>query len=341
MMRAAVLVEPGRFDLREMPIPEVGPRDALIKVDRCGICGTDIHIFHGNYSRDVLPFTPGHEFTGTVVETGADVDWLKEGTPCVVDTNIGCGTCYFCRRNEILNCPTMAQMGIHIDGGFADYIKVPAKMVIPAPATMAAEVRALTEPLACVVRAARKAGISFGQSVVVLGAGPIGNLHVQLMRTIGAAPIIVAELSEDRARMAAASGADAVVTDPAELEATVMEWTDGRGADVVIESVGLAPLYQQAKRLMRRGGHLMAFGLTGPGNTLELDIVDTILREDSVGASVAGSGPDMHDALHLLRHGRIDTAPFLGVDYPLSDIQEAFDTFADRPGDLKTQIVMG
>lgn len=339
MMRAAYLAEPGRFDLRDVPLPKVGPRDALIKIERCGICGTDIHIFHGNYAADKLPLIPGHEFTGTVAGFGSEVTNLTEGQACVVDMNIGCGLCFFCRRNEILNCPEMQQMGITIDGAFAEYISVPARLVIPAEG-MAGEVRALTEPLSCVVRSARKAGITFGQSVVVLGAGPIGNLHVQLLRTIGAAPIIVAELSEDRAAMAKASGADVVVTDPAKLHKTVMAWTDGRGADVVIESVGVEALYKAGQSVLRRGGHLVAFGLTPPGGTLSFEITDTILREDSMGSSVAGQGPDMHDALTLLRHDRINTTPFTGADYALDQIQEAFDSFADRPSDLKTQIVM-
>jgi len=339
-MRAAVLVEPGRFELREVATPEPGPRDALIRIDRCGVCGTDIHMFRGAYAADKLPLIPGHEFTGTVAAVGAEADWLTEGVPCVVDMNIGCGACYFCRRNEILNCARMQQMGITIDGAFAEYISVPARLVIPTPPDMPAGARALTEPLACVVRSARKARVAFGQSVAVLGTGPIGNLHVQLMRTIGAAPIIAAEPNAERARMARDCGADIVVTDPEELESVVMAWTEGRGADIVIESVGLEPLYTQAKRLMRRGGHLVAFGLTGPGGALSLDIVETILREDSVGASVAGSGPDMHDALTLLRHGRIDTAPFRGADFPLERIQEAFDTIGGRLEDLKTQIVM-
>ena len=202
------------------------------------------------------------------------------------------------------------------------------------------EVLALTEPLACVVRAARKARVSFGQSVVVIGAGPIGNLHVQLMRTIGAAPIIVSDISEDRVRMALEAGADAGTADPDALHALVMAHTDGRGADLVIESVGHPALYAEARRLMRPGGHLAAFGLSGPDGTLSLPIVETILREDSVGASVAGQGQDMHDALTLLTHGRIATGAFTGADFALGDIQQAFDSFADRPQDLKTQIVM-
>lgn len=339
MMRAAVLVAPGRFELQERPVPEPGLGEALIRVGRTGICGTDLHIFHGNYAADKLPLIPGHEFTGHVAALGAGVTGLAEGQPVVVDMNIGCGRCYWCRRNEILNCPEMQQMGITIDGAFAEYIAVPARLAIPAPEGIDPAVLALTEPLACVVRAARKARVTFGQSVAVIGAGPIGHLHVQLMRAIGAAPIVVTDISPARVEMALRHGADIGVP-PEDLEAAVRAATDGRGVDLAIESVGRAELYAQALRLIRKGGHVAVFGLTGPGEVLGLDILQTILEENSVKGSVAGMGQDMHDSLTLLTHGRIDPAPFLGADYPLAEIQEAFDSFHDRPEHLKTQIVM-
>ncbi len=338
-MRAAVLVEPGRFELQDRPVPEPGAQEALIKIARVGICGTDMHIFHGNYAAESLPMVPGHEFTGHIAKLRSEVAGLTEGQPVVVDMNIGCTRCYWCRRNEILNCPEMQQMGITMDGAFAEYMTVPARLVIPAPGTTPAEILALTEPLSCVVRAARKAQVTFGQSVVVIGAGPIGNLHVQLMRTIGAAPIIVSDIDANRLKMAKECGADHAVT-PDNLHETVMAATDNRGADIVIESVGSETLYAEAQKLIRKGGHLAAFGLTGPDESIRLGILETILDENSVKGSVAGMGQDMHDALTLLTHGRIKTDAFTGADYPLEDIQAAFDTFADRPADLKTQIVM-
>ncbi|CTQ58062.1 zinc-dependent alcohol dehydrogenase [Roseibium album] len=339
-MLAAYLVKPGRFELRNVPMPSVGDDQVLVKIARTGICGTDMHIFNGHYAADKLPLIPGHEFTGTVVETGKNVEGTKVGQSVVVDMNIGCGHCYWCRRNEILNCPDMQQMGITINGAFAEFIAVPARLVIAAPDKTPQAVLALTEPLACVVRAARKARITFGQSVVVIGAGPIGNLHVQLLRTIGAAPIIVSDISRDRVRLALEAGADYGVTDPAELEATVMRATEGRGADIVIESVGHPSLYQTAMQLIRKGGHIAAFGLTGAGETLPVDILRTILEENSIKGSVAGMGQDMHDSLTLLTHGRIRTEAFTGATFPLADIQSAFDSLVDRPEDLKTQIVM-
>lgn len=340
-MLAAVLVEPRRFDLRQVEVPALGPLDALVRITRTGICGTDMHIFNGHYAAENLPMIPGHEFCGTVAAFGSGVTHLTEGQVCVVDTNIGCGTCYWCRRSEILNCPTMVQVGIGRDGGFAEYVALPARLVIPAPAQMAPEVLALTEPLACVVRAARKSRVSFGQSVVVLGAGPIGNLHVQMMRLVGAAPIIVADLSADRARMALRAGADAAVSDPAALKAKVLEMTGGRGADLVIESVGNPRLYALAFELIRKGGHVAFFGITGPDDTVSVPILRTVLQENSLKGSVAGMGEDMHDALTLLSHGRLKTDAFTGASFPLDRIQEAFETLPNRPGDLKTQIVIG
>lgn len=337
-MKAAVLVAPGRFEIEARPVPHPDAGEVLLRLDRCGICGTDLHIFHGHYSAEHLPMVPGHEFTGTIAALGPGAGPLVPGQKAVVDTNIGCGRCYWCRRSEILNCPDMRQLGIHADGGFAEYLRVPARLVIPAPDHVPHDVLALTEPLACVVRAARKARVRFGQSALVLGAGPIGNLHVQLLRTIGAAPIIVFDIAPGRA--AQAVGADVAVSDPAELHGAVMAATDGRGADLVIESVGSAALYRRAQDLVRKGGHIAAFGLTGPDEALELDIQTTILRENSVKGSVAGIGENMHDALTLLSHGRIDTSQFTRASFPLDRIQEAFDTYADRPGDLKTQITL-
>lgn len=341
MMRAAVLAAPARFDLREVRVPAIGPQDALIRVRRVGICGTDLHIFHGHYAADSLPMIPGHEFCGTIAALGDQVTHLTLGQSCVADINIGCGTCYFCRRNEVLNCPDMAQLGISRDGAFAEYVALPARLVIPAPKDVPDAVLALTEPVACVVRAARKARAGIGQSAVVLGAGPVGNLHVQMLRLCGVAPIIVADLSADRCAMARAAGADLAVSDPATLKAAVMDRTGGRGADLVIESVGSPRLYAQAFDLIRKGGHVAFFGLTGPEEAVPVNILNTILQENSLKGSVAGMGEDMHDALTLLAHGRFSTAAFTAASYPLERIQEAFDSFGDRPGDLKTQITIG
>ena len=339
-MKAAVIVAPKRFELRDVPRPIPGPNDVLIRVYRCGICGTDMHIFKGHYAADKLPLVPGHEFAGTVAEVGSGVSRFSIGDPVVADINVGCGHCYFCRRNEILNCPTYRQIGITCDGAFAEFVVVPDRLVIAAPAATPMAILALTEPVACVVRAARKSGASFGQSVAILGAGPIGNLHVQMMRLVGAAPIIVVEPAPGRARMAQEAGADVVVTDPSQAKAVVLAHTEGRGVDLVIESVGLASLYELAFDLIRPGGHIAAFGLTGADATVPLRLLDTVLRENSIKGSVAAMGEDMHDALTLLIHGRFSLGAFTTKTYPLDDIQQAFDDLPKNPDVMKVQIAI-
>ena len=337
-MRAAVLVEPGRFEVRHVPMPRPASTEVLIRVHRCGICGTDAHIFNGHYAAENLPLIPGHEFAGVVAEVGADVRSVRPGQKAVADINVGCGKCFYCRRNEVLNCTDVHQMGITMPGAFAEYVTVPERLVIAAPDDMAMEDLALVEPIACVVRAARSAGVGLGQSVVVLGAGPIGNLHIQLMRLVGAMPVVAVEPLQERGELASRAGADIVVNEPAKAREIVLHATDGRGADVVIESVGLPALYEQALDLIRPGGHVVAFGLTGQGDTIALNLLNMILRETTIRGSVAGMGQDMHDALNILRFGRFDTAAFTASAYPITAIQDAFETLTKRPAVLKTQI---
>ncbi|MEX3007772.1 zinc-binding dehydrogenase [Hoeflea sp. TYP-13] len=339
-MKAAVLVAPGRFEVSDVPMPEIGPDEVLIWVERCGICGTDVHIFNGHYSAHNLPLIPGHELAGTIAGLGENVTGLEIGRKAVVDINFGCGNCFYCRRNEILNCASVEQLGIGRDGAFAEFVSVPQRHVITAPDDVPFEILALVEPVACVVRATRKANVGIGQSAVVLGAGPIGNMHIQLLRLAGAAPVVVLEANPYRAELAVAAGADAVVSDALELKAVVSDLTDGRGADVAVECVGIPELYRLAFDVIRPGGHVSAFGLAAEGESHSLPLLETVLRENSLKGSVAGMGQDMHDALVLLRHGRLRTDAFTGSAIGIDRIQTAFEGNDMPSGQLKMSVVM-
>lgn len=337
-MKAAVLVAPRQFELRDVPIPECGPGDVLIKVERCGICGTDLHIYHGNYSLDRLPLIPGHEFSGTIAEMGASVIGLSIGQAVTADINLGCRSCFYCRKNEILNCARMVQIGIHVNGGMAEYVRVPAHAVVPLPAAMSLQEGAMVEPLSCIVRAFRKSQLRLAESVLVMGAGPIGQLHLQLALRAGAAPVIVVEPNAQRAQLAKELGADVVVSDASQVDAAVHEATGGRGVDVAIESVGSPELYEKAFTLIRPGGRVIAFGLAKPGQTFRIGALDFVLREQGVQGSVAGMGDDMHEAATLLGYKRIDVAPFLTTIYRLDDVEHAFVRLAEDKSVLKIQL---
>ena len=339
-MRAAVLERPKHIVVREMPVPKVGPRDVLIAVKRAGICGTDVHMLNGHFALESLPVIPGHEFSGVVAAVGSEVSRIAVGTRVTADINVGCGHCFFCRKNEVLLCKEMYQLGIHRNGGFAEYAAVPERLVLPLPDEMPFAIAALTEPLSCCVRSHARSGIRPGESVLVIGAGPIGNLHVQLARVSGAAPIIVADLNTQRLAIAAESGADVTVADPDELDGVVRDLTDGRGADVVIESVGNAALYDKTFSLVRPGGRIVAFGVAGPDARSTFSPLQVVLSEIGMKGTVASSGDDLHDALTLLRWGRIDTSHFTREVRPLEGLHSAIEEFMGDPRILKLQIAV-
>ncbi len=337
-MQQAVLTSPHIFKIEQVPVPEITDTQVLVRVKRVGICGTDVHIFHGAYASEHLPLVLGHEFSGEVVQVGDGVSHVCVGDKVTADINNSCGHCFYCRKNELLNCPEMSQLGISENGAFCEYIALDKTKVIKAPNHMSYADICLVEPLACVVRAMRKSNITFAQSAVVIGAGPIGNLHIQMLRNIGVAPIIVVDLSPVRAKMAQQSGADIVITDPKAVKQIVLDATDGRGVDVVIESVGNADLYASAFDYMRTGGHIMAFGLTAPNDTYTVHALDVVLQELSIQGSVAGMGDDMYEALTMLAHNRINTEFFTNKVLKIKDIQTAFDTIAEDESVFKVQI---
>lgn len=337
-MRAAVLTAPEKLELKIVPLPTYTENEVLIKVNRCGLCGTDIHIYKGSYSADKLPLIPGHEFSGTIAALGSSVKHLRLGMAVTADINVGCGQCFFCRKNEILNCPSMYQIGIHVDGGLAEYVKVPASHIVPIPDHIAAERGALTEPVSCIVRAVKKSRLHLGESVLIMGSGPIGNLHLQIARQVGAAPIIVSEPNPERAEWAKRSGADYVVTDASQLLEVVRKATDGRGVDLVIESVGLTALYNSAFDYVRPGGRLLAFGLADPSAKSHYLPFDVVLKELGLQGSVAGMGDDMHEAMTLIAHHRLDLSAFIESVFPLEEAAQAMYAFINDKRITKVQI---
>jgi 2-desacetyl-2-hydroxyethyl bacteriochlorophyllide A dehydrogenase len=339
-MKAAVLERPKHFAVREAPTPKVGPTDVLIKVERAGVCGTDVHMFNGHFALDSLPVIPGHEFAGVVAAVGEAVSRFKVGARVTADINVGCGHCFFCRKNEVLLCKEMYQLGIHRNGGFAEYAAAPERLVIPIPDDMPFSIAALTEPLSCCVRSFTRNAVRPGESLLVIGTGPIGNLHVQLGRVSGAAPIIATDVNKQRLAAAAECGADVIVDDPDMLDGVVKRLTDGRGADVVIESVGSAALYEKAFSLVRPGGRIAAFGVAGPEARAAFSPLNVVLHEIGMKGTVASSGDDLHNALTLLRYGRIRTEPFTREVRPLDGVQRAIEEFIEDSQILKVQIAV-
>lgn len=323
-MRAAVVERPGEIKIKEVPVPRINPSEVLIKVKFCGICGTDYSIYIGKYSKDCLPLIPGHEFSGEVVAVGQDVSTVKVGDRVTADINLGCGVCFYCSRGQKLTCPEFRQLGIHIDGAFAEYVKAPAQQVHKLPDNVSYEVGAFVEPISCAIHAAKAMNVTLGSSVAVLGDGTLGILHTQIAKLRGAAPVILVGKHRKRMEAAQKMGVDYVVDINSESPvARVKDLTGGRGADFVIESVGTSATYEMALAMTRPGGRLAAFGITNEEDTMKLRPFDFVLGERSMVGSCAGVGNDWPDAITLLQFGRINPVPLFSLKVPLEDLEKA------------------
>jgi len=326
MMKAMVLEEPKKFVYKDVPVPTIGDDEVLIKVKYCGICGSDWGSYTGKYEEEVacLPLITGHEFWGIIEETGQNVTAFKRGDRVAVDICLACGTCYYCRRGESLLCSSFKQIGIHVDGAYAEYVKAPARNCYILPDEVDDYAAAFIEPLTACINASRKMDCELGSSVAVIGAG-LGTIHALLAKLHGAAPVIVIDSQQKRLEMAKMMAADLVIdiTKTPDAVAEVMRLTDGIGVDYVIEAVGKSQTYEQAFNMIRRGGKMESFGICSDDDYVRLPPAKFVLQEKKIGGSCAGIGHDWEIAIALLQYKRIDPHPLISMIVPLCELEKA------------------
>jgi L-iditol 2-dehydrogenase len=338
-MTAAVLHGPEDLRIEEVRVPQPEPDEVLLKVDICGICGTDVHILHGHFPVPNLPLIPGHEFAGRVVGVGTAVANARVGDYVTADINIGCERCYYCRHQLRMFCPELRQIGVHANGAFAEYVKVPARTVYQLPEGMTPQQAAYVEPLACAVHGQERADVRAGTTVAVIGGGPMGLVHVVLSRLRGAAQIICSELNESRRAKALELGAD-VVLDPArdDVVAEVKARTEDRGADCVIEAVGSIRTYRDAFDMVRRAGTVVAYGAAPSTETLDLKPFEIYSKELTIVGSYAGTYATWPDAIALIQAGRFDPDRVISNVIPLADLVQGIEAAEHDKDVIKTQV---
>lgn len=321
-MKAAVLESVKHFEIKEVPIPEIGEGEVLVQVKNTGICGTDWSIYNGWYSADKLPMIPGHEFSGLIAKVGRNGNGFKEGDRVTADINMSCGHCYYCIRGEQLLCNNFTQIGIHTNGTYAEYVKAPASLVHHLPDNLSFEEGAFIEPLSCCIHAAKAVNARIGSSIAIIGCG-LGVLHARMAVLRACAPVIIIGDNTKRLQIAKNMGADYTidVREVADPVAEVMKLTDGRGVDYAIEAVGTTKTYEQAFAMLRRGGTLSAFGITGEQDIMQVRPFEFVLGEKKITGSCAGIGDDWPDAITLLANGRIDPKPLFSMKVPLEDLE--------------------
>lgn len=326
-MRAQVVVAPQKMELREVPVPNITDDEVLIKIKYCGICGSDYSIYMGKYVPERLPLITGHEFFGTIAKVGSNVKDFEVGERVAADIVLNCGTCYFCRKGDGLLCQTFEQIGIHtkdFPGGFAEYVKVPAKNAYKIPESIDDYHAAFIEPLTTTIQAAKRMDLRIGSSFVVLGAG-LGILHACMAKLRGAAPVIVIDGNSERLKMAKEMGADFVINynETPDTIAEVKKLTNGIGADYVLEAVGTPKTYEQAFEMVRRGGKVEAFGICAEHDKMSLAPFQFVLHEKKVTGSCAGIGNDWGEAITLLEYNRVNPMPLLSLVVPLEELEDA------------------
>lgn len=316
------------FEVREMDFPELGEHDVLVRNKACGVCGTDVHIYHGEAgSADVNPpVVLGHEFAGVVEKVGSKVTKLKPGDHVAMDPNMYCGECMPCRMGKKQNCENLFALGVNVNGGFAEMCLTPESQCFKVNEEIPFVEAAMAEPLACVIHGIDLADIHPGKSVLVIGGGTIGQLMVQMARLSGASTVILSEPVEKRRKLALELGADAAI-DPLNenLSEEIRRLTGRDGCDVVIECVGKPFAVKQAIEAAGFNGNILLFSVPAPDATVDLPLFDVYKKELHITGSMIN--PDTHQrAVNLINSGRLELGKLITHTFPIEELEEAIKT---------------
>lgn len=341
-MKALLLSEYNRLETVDLPLPRPGPGEILLRVEACGICGSDVHGYDGASGRRIPPIIMGHEAAGIVAAVGPGVAGVHEGDRVAPDSTIYCGECEYCRRGEINLCDRREVLGVSTAdfrraGAFAEFVAVPERVAHRLPETLAFTDAAMIEPLAVAVHAVDLGGVPKDGTALVVGAGMIGLLTLQALRIAGCSAVYVLDIEESRLKLAEELGASAVINgktaDPA---AELSRLTDGRGVDVAMEAVGSTPTIKAAIENVRKGGTVVLIGNIAPTAEIPLQIV--VSRQLRLQGSAASAG-EYPRCIELLARGEINLKPLISVVAPLAEGPQWFERLHSRQSNLMKVIL--
>ena len=338
-MKAMLLTEYKNLTVTEFPMPEVSANDVLVQVRACGICGSDIHGYDGSTGRRIPPLVMGHEAAGVITEIGSQVTSFKVGDRVTFDSTVSCGQCFFCRRGDINLCDNRMVLGVSCGeyrrhGAFAEYVSVPQHICYLLPEGLPFEHAAMIEAVSIAVHAANRTPVSLGDTAVVVGSGMIGLLVIQAMRLAGCGRIIAVDLAEDRLEKAKELGADiGLKGDAVDVPAEVRKLTSGRGADVVLEVVGISSTVNMAIACARKGGSVTLVGNLSP--KVEMPLQAIVTRELTIHGS-CGSRGEYPACIELLERRAIRVEPLITATISLNEGPAWFQRlYVGEPGAMK------
>jgi L-iditol 2-dehydrogenase len=317
-MQAVRLLGPNSLELQDVATPQPGPGDILIKVEACGICGSDRHMYAGEYPTNP-PVTLGHEFAGTVIATGSGVEHIRIGQRVTGDPNIACGTCPQCRAGRVNLCVNLSAIGVQRDGGFAEFLVMPEQQAHVLPDNMDPVHGAFCEPLACCLHGLDVARIRPGDNVAIFGGGVIGLLMVQLARLAGATKVILSTRQQPRRDLALQLGATHAIDPEASDAVSQIQSIVPGGVDVALECAGVPQTFTQSIAAVRRGGAVVVFGVMPQGQEVSVMPFDLLVNE--VRLEGAYLNPLTHArAATMVASKTLQLDPLVSRIVPLSDV---------------------
>ena len=341
-MKAAMLYGVKDLRIENVEVPKVSAGEVLVRVKAATTCGTDLKIFQRGYVEKVikLPTVFGHEWAGDVVEVGEGLEWPRRGMRVRAGNSAPCLQCFMCGKGKYNLCENM----IWLWGAYAEYIKAPAQMVRvnmqEIPPHISYEEAAITEPLACVLHGVEEARVKLGDSVAIIGAGPIGLLHLLTVKKMGAEKVIMIDLVDERLEFARKLGADEAINAGKEnVEEAVLKVTGGYGTDVVIEAIGHPATWEQALRLVRKGGTVLEFGGCPPGTEVRFNAEQLHYQETTVLGTFHATPMHFRKALNLIASRTIDVRLLITRKMELDAIKDAFQILATSKNEIKIAII--
>ncbi|MBI5641345.1 MAG: alcohol dehydrogenase catalytic domain-containing protein [Nitrospirae bacterium] len=331
----------GKDDIRieEMPVPEPGPGELLLRVKASGICGSDVmHWYRAGRGPVVL----GHEIAGEIAGVGEGVTSWSVGDRVAAAHHVPCNTCHYCLTGHHTVCDTLRKTNFY-PGGFAGYVKLPSinvdRGIFPLSESVSFEEASFIEPLACVFRGQRIAGMGIGKSVLVIGSGISGLLHIQLARALGAALVVASDINQYRLEAAKRLGADEAIPADGDVPAMFRKISRGRLADIVILTAGAVPAISSAFRSVDRGGTILFFAPASHGGTVDLPVNDLFWRNEiTLTSSYAANYQEHMQALELIRQGKINVRDMITHRLPLSETSKGFHLVESAQESLKVVI---
>ena len=334
-MSSAQFLAPRKVTVQSVTIPDLNPADVLIEVKSAGVCGTDLHIWHGDYALANYPLIPGHEFSGVIMQVGAEVRDLKVGERVTADPNLPCYSCFFCQRKQFNQCLHLEAIGVTRNGAFAQYVVAPESAVFKI-GDMPFEEAALLEPLACVVWGLKQVQIQAGDTMLIFGAGPMGILMMQAVKAAGASFVVMVDKEVSRLKLAEQLGASQTVLADDFNQALAFELSS-YGFDVVADATGVPKVIENCIQFIRPGGKLWVFGVAPEGSKVVLP-PDEIFRRD---LSVIGSfavNKTFTESIALVEHDVVKLSPLISHNLPLEQFEEALRVAEHDPDRMKVQV---